>query len=109
MPIPSSGNLLLPMLEFVKNGKTRTLKETVRHLADVFKLSNKDLEELQPSGRQTKFEKRVGWARYYLGKAGYIRTVGYGSFVITKSGLDMLQNKKAKILVSEIEEIIKRN
>lgn len=104
MSIPTSESLLLPLLRFVRDGETRTLKEALSHLANLLDLSNKVLEELQPSGVQTKFEKRVGWARYYLGKAGYIRTVQRGKFAITKLGLEVLRNKSTTISIAQIEE-----
>jgi restriction system protein len=108
MSIPTIESLLIPLLIFTKNGETRTLKGATIHLASLLKLSDKDLSELQPSGVQTKFEKRVGWARYYLGRAGYIRSVRRGEFSITKRGLEILQNKSAHISLTEIGQITAR-
>lgn len=106
MSIPTTEDLLFPMLQFLQNGDIRTLKETVAYLATKFRMSGKDIEELQPSGRQTKFEKKVGWARYYLGKVGYIKTIQRGTFVITKLGIKRLRNEMAEISMREVNNII---
>lgn len=36
--------------------------------------------ELLPSGRQRRYDNRVGWARTYLNKAGLIKTIRRGVY-----------------------------
>jgi restriction system protein len=50
-----------------------------------------------PSGTDSKFGNRVGWTRTYLGKAGLIDTVKWGTFVISAKGKRVLASNPAKI------------
>ena len=52
------------------DGGDHTLKELKSGVVKAFHLSEEDLAQLLPSGRQTYFANRVGWARTYLKKAG---------------------------------------
>ena len=63
---------MLPFLEFASGGRTHTFRESVEHLAQVFRLSAEERAELLPSGRQALFTNRVGWASFYLKKAGLL-------------------------------------
>lgn len=49
-------------------------------------LSDDDLSEMLPSGKQTTFSNRVAWARTYLNKAGLIVTPLRATYQITDSG-----------------------
>lgn len=46
------------------------IKDVTAVLAQQLNLSAEDLAEMLPSGRQTVFKNRVGWAKTYLKKAG---------------------------------------
>ena len=52
---------------------------------------------LLPSGRQTTFRNRVGWARTYLSKAGLLATEKRGHFSITITGRKVLAQKPPRI------------
>lgn len=49
-------------------------------------LSDKDIVELLPSGRQAIYENRIGWARTYLKKAGLIESPERAKFILTEEG-----------------------
>ena len=72
MPIPKYDELMKPMLETISDGKQYTMKTLERILAQKEKLTDAELQEMLPSGRQTIFKNRVGWAKTYLKKAGLI-------------------------------------
>src|SRR6266545_361828 len=103
MPIPDYQSLLLPLLFLGRDGKEHALDEAIEDLARQFKLDSKDRKELLPSGRQAKFDNRVGWARTYLKKAGLLVTTGRGRFRITQSGIDVLTEAPSKIDVKFLE------
>ena len=92
MAIPTVESLLLPVLKFLSNGEPHSLKEVTSFLANELNLSEVELTELQPSGRQTKFEKRVGWAKYHLQKADLIEGNPRSPFRITDRGLRLLKD-----------------
>jgi restriction system protein len=56
-------SMMLPLLRFAgeKNDETST-GEAVEILAKEFRLADEDLEEMLPSGIQSTFVNRVGWA-----------------------------------------------
>lgn len=53
-------------------------------------LSDKDLNDLLPSGKKTKFYDRMHWAKTYLTKANLLEKTGRGLFKITPRGIDVL-------------------
>ena len=97
MPIPDYQTLMLPLLRFYSDGATHSLNEAVDTLAQEFKLTDDELRVLLPSGRQTTFRNRVGWARTYMSKAGLFDSAKRGYFSITKAGLAVLAENPARI------------
>ena len=73
------------------------LNETIDYLAKQFNLSEENKQELLPSGRQTKFSNRVGWAITYLKKAKLLESGKRGTFSISVRGVDVLKTKPKTI------------
>lgn len=95
--IPKFYECMKPMLEFLKDGKVHTMKEVGEHLEKHFGLTKEEREELLPSGKQTVFENRVGWAKTYLHKARLVDVPERGSVKITERGFDVLNENPAQI------------
>lgn len=91
MAIPKFFEVIKPFLVAVMDGNEHTLKELRVILAKHFNLSETELAELLPSGRQTIFLNRLSWAGTYLTKAGLTEKPSRGTFVITSEGLKVLQ------------------
>lgn len=72
MPILKYYEMHRPFLEFIRDGKLHSLKDLKAKMAAHFHLDEAALAELLPSGRQTVFVNRIGWARTYLKKSGLI-------------------------------------
>ncbi len=104
MAVPDFQSLMLPLLELAKDGQEHTLSDAIDILADLYALSDEDRRELLPSGRQAKFDNRVGWARTHLGKAGLLRSTGRGRFCITDVGFEVLKNKPDVINIRFLEQ-----
>lgn len=83
MGLPKYYEMHKPFLEYLKDGKLHTLKELKQFISKYFNLTEEELLELLPSGRQTVFINRIGWARTYLKKAGLIDSPARASFIIT--------------------------
>ena len=66
--IPDYQTLMLPLLNFLFDGKERNINEAVECLAKEFQLTEEEKNELLPSGQAFLFSNRVGWARTYLKK-----------------------------------------
>lgn len=92
MEVPKYYEMHKPFLEFLKDGKVHSLKDLKVKMITYFNLDNAALAELLPSGRQTVFANRIGWARTYLKKAGLIDSPTRAMFVITQQGLNTLQD-----------------
>lgn len=83
---------MYPFLKFLEDGKEHTLQEAYQYLAEYFQLTKEEKEEVLPSGKQLVYQNRIGWAKTYLTKAGFIKSVKRATFVITDRGKEVVQN-----------------
>lgn len=97
MSVPKYFEMHKPFLESLADGNAHHLREIKLYTIRYFSLSDEDLAELLPSGRQTVFANRIGWARTYLKKAGLIDSTARATFVITTAGKQVLQENPAVI------------
>jgi hypothetical protein len=93
MPVPAFETILLPLLQLAGDGKIRSIAEARPPLATHFNLTQAELEERLPSGKITRWHSRIGWASFYLMKAGLIEKPKRGYFVITGRGRELLAEK----------------
>lgn len=98
--IPSYQKCMLPLLEILKERGTLSLAECTQILSDKFKLTSTERNELLPSKKQTVIKNRVGWAKFYLDKAGLLKVVSRGNYTITNNGIQLL-NSKPRVLNTE--------
>ena len=70
--IPKYWELMLPILKLCKDGKKFHRSELAKILADEFELTSEERDQMKPSGGQTLFENRVGWAAFDMKKAGLV-------------------------------------
>jgi restriction system protein len=97
MPVPDYQTFMLPLLQLASDLKEHTLSEAYEAFAVQFGLTEPERIDMLPSGKQSRFENRVGWARTYLKKAGLIDSAGRGKFRITSRGLDVVKSKPIAI------------
>ncbi len=97
MAIPDFQTVMLPLLRLSGTANEHVLGEAIESLSDQFQLSGEEKRELLPSGKQARFDNRVGWAITYLKKAGLLTAVGRGRFAITGRGREVLANPPPKI------------
>ncbi|MDD6351199.1 MAG: restriction endonuclease [Lachnospiraceae bacterium] len=86
MAIPKYNELYGPFMRAIQDGQVHNLKEIKNAVAKELSLTNEDLSELLPSGKQTVFDNRIGWARTYLKKAGLLTSPSRAHFVISEDG-----------------------
>lgn len=91
-------------MECLKDGKTHTANETVEYCAKYHGLSPEEQKEKLESG-QTRLSNRVGWARTYLSKAGFIEKISRGVYVITTEGKNAITDGCDKITLDCMSEI----
>jgi restriction system protein len=97
MPIPDYQSIMLPLLKFAGDQREHSLRETIESLADEFNLTDEERRELLPSGQQATFDNRVGWARTYMKKAGFLESTRRGYYRITERGLGVLDQSPPRI------------
>ncbi len=104
MAIPDYQTVMLPLLGLLRDRKERSLGEAVEGIADHFKLSADERQQLLPSGASTVIGNRVGWARTYLKKAGLIESTRRGFFRLTDRGQEVLKSRSDRVDVTFLEQ-----
>ena len=85
MPIPSQKDMQIPLLHLIHEvGGQAKPSDVYYRLADYFGLTEKERQEMQPSGVSRKFDNRVAWARNSLCVEGLLDRSLYGVWKITE-------------------------
>jgi restriction system protein len=103
MTIADYQTLMLPLLQFLADGKEHVIAEAIDDLSDKYGLSAAERQQLLPSGKQSVIRNRVGWARTYIKQAGLIEYVRRGRFRISERGKKVLSEKPDGIDVHYLE------
>lgn len=103
MPIPDFQSLMLPLLKYCADGMEHTKRDALPALAQSFQLTELEMAELLPTGRQGKFDNRVGWAKSYLKQAVLLEITGRGVFRITERGRSVLAENPMRIDMKYLE------
>ncbi len=104
MAIPDYQTVMLPLLKIAADGKEHQIREAAMALANEFKVTEAEQKETLPSGMQSIFDNRVGWARTYLKKAGLLTYPKRSYFQITERGQSVLSNKPPHIDVQFLRQ-----
>ncbi|HEY1878335.1 MAG TPA: restriction endonuclease [Caulobacteraceae bacterium] len=89
---------MLPLLrQAAQAGKPVGIIEVLPTLAKEFRLSDAELAERLPSGRQGVFHNRLHWAKFYMQRAGLLEATKRGQFQITAEGRALLNSAPATI------------
>ena len=104
MAVPKYDELMKPLLVAVQDGEVYKMKDVTSMLAQQLNLSAEDLAEMLPSGRQTVFKNRVGWAKTYLKKAGLLDSPARATIVITDAGKKVVADNPEKIDSKYLEQ-----
>jgi restriction system protein len=103
MPIPDFQSIMLPLLKLLSDKKERSNQEINLELANLFKLTDDELNQLLPSGTGKIFINRVAWAKTHLKHALLISSPKRGYSIITDRGFDVLRKKPDKINIKYLE------
>lgn len=106
MTLPSYVHFTGPLLEYLGEQqapvRTRVVYEA---LAQRLKLAPEDVTVRLPSGGQTVFQNRVGWAQDALKRAGFSTAPSRGAWLITEAGRKCLAKFGGRIPEEEMERI----
>lgn len=104
MAIPDFQTIMLPLLRYFSDGQEHSNQELMDKLAKEFSLTEEELNALLPSGKQTVFYNRVGWARTYLTKAGLLEMSRRSYYRITDRGRQVLGRNPSRIDMKFLEQ-----
>ena len=90
MSLPKYNELYSPFLAAIQDGMPHNISKVKDAIAEQLQLSDESLAEQLPSGTQTVFANRVGWAKTYLKKAGLIESPKRAFVSITSEGKKLL-------------------
>ncbi len=106
MAVPTLDELHRPVLEIAAGAEQRlTRQHFLRRLSELFSLTESDLQEMVPSGVQTRIENRTNWAITDLKKAGLMDNPKRNQWEITKSGRDYLATHSGIIKIGALEKL----
>jgi len=105
MAVPNYQSLMLPLLKFAerKGGETST-REAVEVVAKELNLAEDDLRKMLPSGIQSTFSNRMGWAATHLKKAGLLDATRRGFYQITDRGRDLIGKQPKSITIKLLRQ-----
>jgi restriction system protein len=95
---------MLPLLRFVEDGREQRIGEVVEPLGKKLGLSDDDMSEMLPSGRQTIIANRVHWAKTYMAQAKLLEVTRRAHFRITERGREVLRKNPARVDIHLLEE-----
>ena len=104
MAIPTYEDCMLPLMKIAEDGKEHLFREATDALINQFNLTEKEKQELLPSGSAFVINNRIGWARTYLTKAGLLLKTKRGYFRISEEGKKLLQKEPAFINTKMLKE-----
>lgn len=90
MAVPAFEKFMPAFLEVIQDGELYSSQQVKDLIIKKMKISEEDLMDMVPSGKQSRFYNRINWARTYLDKAGLIETPSRGQYRITDIGKQAL-------------------
>ena len=92
MALPKYYEFYVPFLKALSDEKIHQLKEIKDYIASELNIEESEILERLPSGNQTIYDNRIGWAGTYLKKAGLIVSPQRAYFQITSEGKRLLES-----------------
>lgn len=97
MTLPTYDQILLPLLEYIKDDKLYKVSDISDEIRDKYFQLTDEEKKIKVSNGKTKFHDRLTWARTYLKKAGLVED--------PERGFVRISNEGKKLLNSGIKEI----
>ena len=104
MAVPDFQTLMLPVLQTVAAEESMSSLELRKRVASALAISEAELAEMLPSGRQTTFANRVAWANVFMQRALLIEPVKRGVYRATPRGREVLAKSPPRIDMKFLEQ-----
>lgn len=102
--IPDFQSIMLPLLKSFKESEIKSAKELRLNMVNHFNMTEEELKEKIPSGKQFTYSNRIAWAIAYLKMAELIISPKRGSYRITEEGVNVLKSPPEKITISFLKQ-----
>lgn len=103
MAVPETYDLVLPLLEIIKDKDEYKVKEITEELIDYIDISDED-KEIRLPNNEPLINSRISTANTYLKKAELIESNRFMYFNITEEGLKILDDNPDKITEDDLME-----
>ena len=103
MAVPDFQTMMLPFLEFLRDGNEHSYSEIAGALAKYYQLTEDDVNEMIPSKRQTRLVNRIYWVSTYFRKSLVIEQPHRGFLRITDRGRELLSQNLSRIDMKTLE------
>jgi len=101
---------MLPLLHaYGAVSSPQSIKELLPVMADKLGLTDEDLAERLPSGRQGLFQNRLHWAKTYMSRAGLLKSPARGLAEITERGRAVLKDNLERIDGATLSQFVEFN
>lgn len=104
MAVPDFQSFFKPLLDIASDDKEHSMKEAREQIAKDFNLSQGELDEVLPSGTQTKFDNRVAWAKSYFVQAKVLESPRRAYLQITERGKQLHSQGHTRIDVKILSQ-----
>lgn len=94
---------MLPLLRTIRDGNEWAMKDVTEQLSTEFGLTDREREEMLPSGNSRVIVNRVAWARTYLKEAGLIHPTRRGYIQITDTGRTVVSQNPSRVDLPYLE------
>ena len=106
MAVPTLDELHRPVLEIASgSAQPLTRKEFLENLIHVFSLTDTDLNDMVPSGGQSRMQNRMNWAITDLKKAGLVNNPQPNQWEITQAGRDFLAKQQGIVKLFDLQRL----
>lgn len=103
MSIPNYQSTFRPLLCAIEHGAEVSFSDAFEAVCAHFQLTEEEIQQRLPSGRQTVIKNRVSWARTYMKKAGLV-LAPRGKIQITERGRQALLDCPEKITIKYLQQ-----
>ena len=104
MAIPDFQSCMRPLLAAIADGEVHHFNDAFDRVCRDFQLTEADIQERLPSGKQAVVRNRVSWSRTYLKKAGLLIQPQRSHLQITELGLRALHERPERIDVKYLRQ-----
>ncbi len=90
-------DLMIYVIKSIKDGQQHKNKEIQDNTALLANLTEEEMQEYLPSGKQLTYRNRINWAIIYLSRAGIINRIARGVYALSESGKELINNLPERI------------